>query len=83
MKMDEPARVEKGEVVQVQPITLDLLNRMEAEHDSSVREVASEFSNKQGQYLIGEGDVLQITVWDHPELTMPAGSFRDPAAAGQ
>lgn len=83
MKMDEPAKVETGKVVRVQPITLDLLSRLEAERDSRVREVADEFDQKPGQYLIGAGDVLQITVWDHPELTIPAGSFRDPADSGQ
>ena len=52
MKMTEPAEVQDGQVVRVTPITLDLLNRMEAENETRIRQVAEEFGEKPQGYVI-------------------------------
>ena len=33
-------------------------------------------------YLIGPQDILLITVWDHPEITLPLGQYRTDNASG-
>jgi polysaccharide export outer membrane protein len=83
MTMTEPAEIPGGQVVRVTPVTLSLLNSLEESRQGEVREVAREFAVHDTQYQIGPGDVLQIIVWDHPELTIPAGSFRDAESSGQ
>lgn len=83
MTMTEPAEIPGGPVVRVQELTVDLLNRLNTQRENEVRKVAEEFTARPHGYIVGKGDVLQIIVWDHPELTIPAGQFRDAETSGQ
>jgi polysaccharide export outer membrane protein len=83
MTMSEPAEIDAENTIEVQSITPDLLNQLDIRRQNDVRQIAAEFSEAPAAYRIGKGDVLQVTVWDHPELTIPAGSFRDAETSGQ
>lgn len=82
MKMEDPPPNVPG--VTIRPITVDLIREQQAAALETLELVVptAEPPVRDYQYLIGVRDVLSIIVWDHPELTLPAGDFRSAEAAG-
>ncbi|MDC0661797.1 polysaccharide export protein [Marinobacter sp. SS21] len=77
----EPVDVE--DLVEIYPVTPQVLAEL-----LSQPEVSPSLNGKLEQalaeydYVVNRGDILNITVWDHPELTIPQGSDRSPSEAG-
>jgi len=85
MQMDESLSTPN---IVIMPITADLIYDQELIGRREASNVSAQLLAKRNkvkrdfQYLIGPRDVLSITVWDHPELTIPAGEFRGADIAG-
>ncbi|MEQ6890512.1 polysaccharide export protein [Halomonas sp. CS7] len=70
-------------LVDIQPITPALVaTYRETVSQAHPMERQLRDSLESYEYRVGPGDVLSIIVYDHPELTIPAGSERSAAEAG-
>ncbi len=84
--LDRSALLDKNDaessMVELVSITPKLLAVQSAER--SAEQIPDELLAFQpGPYRIGAGDILHVTVWEHPELTVPSGQQQQPEANGR
>lgn len=71
-----------NKLVNVYPVTPQLIGSLYHSPAIAKNNPVLEKQISKYQYHIGIGDILNVTVWDHPELTIPAGSYRSASEAG-
>lgn len=68
-----------GLQVTLRPLSPDVVRAQRAPEPLSL---AGLLEAKPQPYRVGAQDVLLVTVWDHPEITLPLGQYRTDAATG-
>jgi polysaccharide export outer membrane protein len=78
----EPGTTDAGPPGSLIPISPDLIRQQRASRTKSLGEDVKSLFDSAKPYLIGPTDVLNIVVWDHPELSIaPAGGLATDAGS--